>query len=188
MPSGSMEAARPITMPGRLISSGMKRWSRSTAATSNSAAVNVKATSAWGVSPKVQRASPARAPAASSTSGYRDEIGSAQVRQRARSRSHDTTGMLSYQAMRRAAARAARARADDRLVGRNAMDADVEKAADAGAERDAHQEHGPAVGAYGKRGHDRQRHGVISRGIGVNRKQVPKMRRGTSRGSSPALW
>src|SRR5206468_2899409 len=61
--------ARKTTTPGRLTSSGMKRWWRSTTLTRRSAAVNANAPSPRGVGPKATSAAIARSPVPISTSG-----------------------------------------------------------------------------------------------------------------------
>ena len=69
MRPGRKALARPTTMPGRLTSSGMKRWSRSMKVISRSAAENANTTAPAGVAPKRQSARRASAPVAASTSG-----------------------------------------------------------------------------------------------------------------------
>src|SRR5438045_5387732 len=60
---------------------------------------NSAAASAWRVIPYRSAAATQIAPTAASTMGYCREIGSPQRRQRPRKSSHETTGMLSRQAM-----------------------------------------------------------------------------------------
>src|SRR5439155_9108247 len=92
-------ASTPATIPGSVIAFGMI-WSwRSMAVIAMSAARRAAATTKRAVGPNTVYADRNAAPVTASTSGYRQEIGIAQARQRPRRSAKDRSGRLSYHAI-----------------------------------------------------------------------------------------
>src|SRR5437762_6871607 len=92
-------ASTPATIPGRVIAFGMI-WSwRSMAVIAMSAARRAAATTKRAVGPNAAYADRNAAPVTASTTGYRQEIGSAHARQRPRRSANERSGTLSYHAI-----------------------------------------------------------------------------------------
>src|SRR6266702_5301206 len=92
-------ASTPATIPGSVIAFGMI-WSwRSMAVIAMSAARRAAATTKRAVGPNTVYADRNAAPVTASTSGYRQEIGIAQARQRPRRSAKERSGRLSYHAI-----------------------------------------------------------------------------------------
>src|SRR5437870_1537067 len=92
-------ASTPATIPGSVIAFGMI-WSwRSMAVIAMSAARRAAATTKRAVGPNTVYADRNAAPVTASTSGYRQEIGIAQARQRPRRSAKESSGRLSYHAI-----------------------------------------------------------------------------------------
>src|SRR3989475_11354033 len=92
-------ASTPATIPGSVIAFGMI-WSwRSMAVIAMSAARRAAATTKRAVGPNTVYADRTAAPVTASRSGYRQEIGIAQARQRPRRSAKESSGRLSYHAI-----------------------------------------------------------------------------------------
>src|SRR5437667_7069810 len=92
-------ASTPATIPGSVIAFGMI-WSwRSMAVIAMSAARRAAATTKRAVGPNTVYADRNAPPVTASTSGYRQEIGIAQARQRPRRSAKESSGRLSYHAI-----------------------------------------------------------------------------------------
>ncbi len=95
----SAAATRPVTTSGRVSAPGRSHVARSMNASASSRSTITSSASAGSASPCRCHASHAAAAPSSSTATYRGEIAVPQRRQRPRRTSHESTGMLSYQAI-----------------------------------------------------------------------------------------
>src|SRR5512143_600330 len=90
------ESTNPTAIPGREITSGMIRWSRSMKVMTIRAAVKAKKAKKLTFRPNFRKRATAKAPVSASTRGYRQEIFAPQLRHFPRRRRKLTRGILSY--------------------------------------------------------------------------------------------